>query len=90
MTDVIEVVLGEFVLRLAGTVVEVLHRAGSSSRFHVDHVAIDAKPKGSSLRVHIGVRQSGIVVGGVKVDVPDVQVPAVMALFDQAKARRSA
>jgi hypothetical protein len=87
--DAIEVVLGEFVLRLDGTVVEVLHRTGLSHRFHVDHVAVETKPKGSSLRVRIGVRQSGIVINGSKVDVPEAQVPAVIPLFEQAKVRRT-
>lgn len=89
--DVIEVVLGEYVLRLDHTVVEVLHRTGISHRFHVNHVAVDAKPrKDGALRVHIGIEESGIVVMGAKVEVPPAQVPAVMALFEQAKARRTA
>ncbi len=53
MVEVIEVVLGEFVLRLDGTVVEVLHRTGSSSRFHVEHVAIEARPKGRDTRARL-------------------------------------
>jgi hypothetical protein len=89
--DVIEVVLGEFVLRLDGTVVEVLHRTGLFHRFHVDHVAVDAKPrKDGSLRVHVGVDQSGAVIMGAKVDVPEARIPEVLALFEQAKARRTA
>lgn len=64
--DVIEVVLGEYVLRLDHTVVEVLHRTRVSYRFHVNHVAVDAKRGRTALRVHIGIEESGIVVMGAR------------------------
>ncbi len=86
----IEVVLGEYVLRLDGTVVEVLHRTGIFHRFHVSHVAVEAKPaRDGGLKLRIGVDVDGTIVQGDRLDVPPEQVAAVTALFDEAKARRS-
>ena len=85
----IEVVLGEFVLRLDGTIVEVLHRSGSSHRFHVSHVAVEAKPaQDGGLKLNVGVDISGIVMNGDRIGVPADRVAEVIALFDEAKARR--
>lgn len=87
--DVIEVVLGDYVLRLDGTVVEVLHRTGLFHRFHVSHVAVEAKPdRGGGLKLRIGVDVDGTIVQGDRLEVPPDQVGAVTALFDEAKARR--
>ena len=85
-----EVLLGDYVLRLDGTVLEVLHRTGISHRFHVNHVAVEAKPHGEGLRINVGVDQSGVVIDGTRIDVPADQVSAVTTLFDQAKAARHA
>ena len=87
--DVVEVVLGEFVLRLDGTVVEVLHETGLSQRFHVTHVAVEATPgKDGGLKLVVGVDAGGIVVNGSRIAVPADRVAEVTALFDAAKARR--
>lgn len=88
--EVIEVVLGEHVLRLDGTVVEVLHRTGLFHRFHVSHVAVEAKPMGSgTLKLRIGVDPgNGVIVQGTTVEVATERVGDVTALFDEAKARR--
>lgn len=86
----IEVVLGEYVLRLDGTVVEVLHRTGLFHRFHVSHVAVEAKPtRDGGLKLRVGVDVDGTIVNGDRLDVPAGQVAAVTALFDEAKARRA-
>lgn len=86
---VVEVVLGEFVLRLDGTVVEVLHQTGLCHRFHVSHVAVEAKPgKDGGLKLNVGVDVSGIVMNGDRIAVPADRVADVTALFDAAKARR--
>lgn len=87
--DVIEVVLGEFVVRLDGTVVEVLHQTGLSQRFHVTHVAVEAKPtRDGGLKLVIGVDVGGTVLNGSRVAVPPDRVADVIALFDAAKAHR--
>lgn len=88
--DVIEVVLGDHVLRLDGTVVEVLHRTGLFHRFHVSHVAVDAKPaRDGGLKLRIGVDPgNGVIVQGTTVEVAAERVAEVTALFDEAKARR--
>ena len=90
--EVIEVVLGEFVLRLDGTVVEVLHRTGLFHRFHVSHVAVEAKPNGGGgLSLRVGVDPgNGVIVQGTTVEVGADRVAAVTALFDEAKVRRGA
>jgi len=89
--EVIEVVLGEFVVRLDGTVVEVLHQTGLSQRFHVTHVAVEAKPaRDGGLKLIVGVDVSGVVLNGSRVVVPADRVAEVTALFDEAKARRGA
>ncbi|MCU0268966.1 MAG: hypothetical protein MUF83_09985 [Acidimicrobiales bacterium] len=84
-----EIVLGDFVLRLDGTVVEVLHRTGLFHRFHVNHVAVEAKPRGDGLRLTIGIEQAGMIMNGDRIDVPGPLVPAVTALFERAKALRT-
>lgn len=90
-TEATEVVLGDHVLRLDGTVVEILHRTGLFHRFHVSHVAVEAKPaRDGGLKLRVGVDVSGTIVNGDRLEVPPAQVPAVTALFDEAKARRGA
>lgn len=88
--EIIEVVAGDHVLLLDGRVLEVLHRTGLSYRFHVTHVAVEAKPTGAAgLKLRVGVDPgNGVIVEGTTVDVPPEQVAAVTALFDEAKARR--
>ena len=39
-----EVIWGDWVLRLDGNVVEILHATGTGFRYHVNHVAVEAKP----------------------------------------------
>ena len=87
--EVLEVVLGEFVVRLDGTVVEVLHRTGLSQRFHVTHVAVEAKPaKDGGLKLNVGVDVGGVVLNGSRIAVPADRVADVTALFDVARERR--
>ena len=87
--EVIEVVLGEFVLRLDGTVVEVLHRTGLCHRFHVSHVAVEATPTADGgLKVRVGIEVDGTILNGDRLEVPPFQVAAVTALFQEAVARR--
>jgi hypothetical protein len=83
-----EVIWGDWVLRLDGNVVEMLHRSGVGYRFHVNHVAVEAKPtdQGMSLRVGIDVR--GTIVEGTTMEVPLQIQPRVESLFAEARKRR--
>jgi hypothetical protein len=84
-----EVVLGDFVLRLDGTVVEVLAAPGISHRFHVSHVAVEAKERGDGgLRLHVGIEAGGVVQQGARFDVPAERRAEVEALFERARAAR--
>jgi hypothetical protein len=84
-----ELVLGDYVLRLDGTVVEVLHSSGGCDRFHVTHVAVEAKEaRDGGLKLRVGVETGGTIVGGAKLEVPPEQRGEAEALFDEAQARR--
>lgn len=84
----IEIVLGDDVLRLDDTVVEVLHRAATGYRFHVSHVAVEVKEKRGSLHVRVGFEVSGTIVGGTRITVPAERQAEVLALFAEARRRR--
>jgi hypothetical protein len=84
----IEIVLGDDVLRLEGTVVETLHRAAAGYRFHVSHVAVEAKEKRGALHLRVGFDVSGSVVGGTRLAIPPERQDEVLALFAEARRRR--
>lgn len=84
----IEIVLGDDVLRLDDTVVETLHRAATGYRFHVSHVAVEAKEKRGTLHLRVGFDVSGSVVGGTRLAVPPERQDEVLALFAEARRRR--
>ncbi|MFA4927034.1 MAG: hypothetical protein WC558_00850 [Patulibacter sp.] len=84
----IEIVLGDYVLRLDDTIVETLHRAAAGERFHVSHVAVEAKEKRGMLHVRIGFDVSGTIVGGTRIAVPPERQDEVLALFAEARRRR--
>lgn len=89
MSDPVEVFLGDYALILDGRVVEALHKSGTSDRFHVNHVAVEAKPqRDGGMRIHVGIEAGGIVQQGQRFDVPAERVGEVTALFEQAKSRR--
>ena len=84
-----EIVAGEWVIRLDDNVVELMHKTGISHRFHVNYVAVEAKPMddgGLSLRV--GVEVDGQIVEGSTVEVPTELEGEVTELFGEAKRRR--
>lgn len=84
-----EILIGdEWVIRLDDNVVEVLHRTGSH-RFHVTHVAVEAKPQDDGgLRLRVGVEADGEIVEGTTVDVPPEFESDVTELFGEARRRR--
>ena len=83
-----EVRFGEWVLRLDGTVVEVLHRTGLGYRYHVNHVAVEMKPRKGGSTLRVGVDVKGTITGGAKIEVPAEDQPEVEALFGEARRRR--
>ncbi|MCB0875382.1 MAG: hypothetical protein KDB46_04210 [Solirubrobacterales bacterium] len=90
MNDRAEVYLGDYALILDGRVVEVLHRSGAGDRFHVNHVAVEAKPRrDGGMRIQVGIEAGGIVQQGQRFEVPAERVGEVTALFEQAKSRRT-
>lgn len=86
----LEVIAGDHVLLLDGRVLELFHPTGLSYRFHVNHVAVAATPaRDGGLKLRVGIDPgNGVIVQGATVEVPTGKVAAVMALFDEAKARR--
>lgn len=89
MSEPVEVFLGDYALLLEGRVVEVLSKAGTSDRFHVNHVAVAAKGKrDGSLKLHVGIEAGGVVQQGVSFGVDASREAEVMAFFEEAKARR--
>ena len=66
---------------------------GGHSRWHVDHLGVDATPTKGGTKIVVGLRtpDGGIrVTGGrVKFTVTDEQLPHLMAFFDRAKAARA-
>lgn len=86
----IEVDLGDWVLRLDGTVVETLHSSGVNARWHVNHVAVVAKPRrDGDLRIRIGIERMGQILEGSQIDVPPDRQGEVTALFETARSRRT-
>lgn len=79
----------EWVIRLDDNVVELMHRTGTSHRFHVKHVAVEAKPRDEGgLRLRVGVEAGGEIVEGTTVDVPAEMEGEVTELFGEARRRR--
>ena len=62
---VLEVDLDPWLMRLDGTVFELFRRdvADSSSRIHIKHLAVEAKPRDGGLRLTIGQEIGGLVMG---------------------------
>jgi hypothetical protein len=84
-----EVFLGDYALILDGRVIEVLHKSASGCRIHVNHAAVEAKPRrDGGMRVHVGVEIGGIVQQGQRFEVEAARVAEVPALFEEAKSRR--
>ncbi len=66
---------GKWTFLLDGRVVEWCYEGTSdTTRVHVDHLRIDAEPKGSSLKVRWGIDVSGSIINGGRVDIPAEQV----------------
>ncbi len=75
------------ILVLHGRVLELLHRhqpaSVGSGRWHVEHVAVDARERrGGGLRIGIGLRRGDDVWRHASVDVPAERVESVRAFFD--------
>lgn len=83
-----EVILPEWVLRLDGNVVELLHRTGLAYRYHVSHVAVEAERREQEMRLRVGVEVDGTIVGGARLEVPPGRQASVEALFERARMRR--
>jgi hypothetical protein len=84
-----EIVADDWVIRLDDTVVELLHKTGINHRFHVNHVAVEAKPRDEGgLRLQVGIEVDGQIVEGGTVDVPTELEGGITALFGEAKRRR--
>jgi hypothetical protein len=87
--DAEEIIVGDWVIRLEDNVVELLHSTGLSHRFHVNHVAVEAKPQDNGgMRLRVGVESGGEVVEGGTIDVPPELEGDVTDLFGEAKRRR--
>ena len=89
--QVLELDLGEWMLRLDGTVFELFRRGviDGATRIHLKQMAVEAKPREDGLRLTIGHEVSGIVMGH-KVDVPGSKRDEVMAFFSESRRRRDA
>ena len=83
-----EVIWGEWVLRLDGNVVEILHQSGHGFRYHVNHVAVEGKPNQDGLRLRVGIDVRGTIVEGTTLEVPTQHQAQVEALFAEARKRR--
>ena len=85
-----EIVIGdEWVIRLDDNVVELMHKTGINHRFHVNHVAVEAKPHDEGgLKLRVGIEAEGQIVEGTTVDVPAEFQGDVTELFGEAKRRR--
>ena len=83
-----EVLAGDWVLRLDGTVLELFH-AGTEivRRRHVRFLAVEGKDREGGLALTVGMEVSGQVIGD-RVFVPAAQRDDVMALFAEARRRR--
>ena len=83
-----EVIWGDWVLRLDGNVVEMLHRSGLGYRYHVNHVAVEAKPADHGMTVRVGIDVGGTIVEGTTMEVPLQVQSQVEGLFAEARKRR--
>lgn len=67
--------------------------SGGHSRWHVDHLGVDAKPAKGGMKFTLGLRMPNGDIrytgGRVKFTVPEHQVPDVVAFFEQAKNARA-
>lgn len=67
--------------------------SGGHSRWHVDHLGVDAKPTKAGMRFTVGLRMPNGDIrytgGRVKFTVPEGKLPLVMHFFEQAKAARA-
>ena len=88
---VLEIDLGDWLLRLDGTVLELFHRHAveGATRIHIKQLAVEAKPRKDGLRLTIGHEVSGMVMGN-KLDVPQDRRDEVMAFFAESRRRRDA
>lgn len=88
--DVIEVAFDDWVVRLDGNVLELLHaRVQPTQRHHVSHVVVEAEPRRGGMRLTIGHESGGMVIGQ-KVDVPGAYWDRIQALFAESRRRRDA
>ena len=76
-----ELIWGDWVLRLDGNVVEILHGSGLGYRYHVNHVAVEANPTDQGMSVRVGIDVRGTIVEGTTMEVPLQVQPQVEALF---------
>ena len=83
-----EIVLEEWVIRLDGNVVELLHETGVGYRYHVAHVAVEAKPTDDGMTLRVGIDSGGTIVEGAKVPVPLERQGEVESMFTEARRRR--
>lgn len=83
-----EVIWGDWVLRLDENVVEMLHRSGLNYRYHVNHVAVEAKPADRGITLRVGIDVNGTIVEGTTMEVPFEHQQQVESLFAEARKRR--
>jgi hypothetical protein len=84
-----EIDLGDWILRLDGMVLELFRRGvqDGAIRHHLKHLAVEAKPRGDTLRLTVGQEIGGLVIGQ-KIDVPPEHRDEVMAFFAESRRRR--
>lgn len=67
--------------------------SGGHSRWHVDHLGVDAKPTKGGMKFTLGLRMPNGDIrytgGRVKFTVAQLQVPEVISFFEQAKNART-
>jgi len=81
---------GPWTFLLDGRVVEVIREGAiDTTRVHVDHLRIDAEPKGNSLKVRWGIEVSGSIVNGARVEIPAEQVGEFKEFVAMAIANRT-
>lgn len=77
------------ILVLDGRAVELFWRGGGTTRWHVDHVGVDGRPRpDGALDVRIGERHGDDIRGGARLEVPPETVDAFLAFFEKAKDAR--
>lgn len=82
--------LGDWILHLDGPVLDLFHESGVTHRWHVEFVAVQAKPrKDGTLRLTIGIERFGVITEGARIDVPPERVDEVTAFFERARSRRT-